>query len=227
MIFNRCWNGKDLDSADHKSHVAYADDHDGGVCPDGFPVTLPTIFFEHTWDTSVWDGTGDWPFVWAHGDPTGWGFHGDFLNGWDVPILQQAMDTCTDMSGVIEQCSVFTSKNLLQTPAEQAKCVLTAPTKEDYTGALPQLPGCNPIQAGPADAVMTTTNCNAVDALPAVAAAATSGASGDTTTTSTASGTTTGTASGTTATVVTTPTSSTADTSTPTIATGSRCRVKN
>lgn len=141
------------------------------------------------------------------------------------------MDTCTDMSGVIEQCSVFTSKNLLQTLAEQAKCVLTAPTKEDYTGALPQLPGCNPIQAGPADAVMTTTNCNAVDALAAVAAAATSGACGDTTTSSTASGTTTGSAPGTTGTgsaaVVTTPTSSTTDTSTSTTATGSRCRVKN
>lgn len=34
------------------------------------------------------------PFVLAMGDPTGYGYHGDFLNGWDVPILQKAMETC-------------------------------------------------------------------------------------------------------------------------------------
>jgi hypothetical protein len=201
------------------------------VCPEGFPVTLPTIFFEHTWDTSIWNGQGEWPFVWANGDPTGWGFHGDFLNGWDVPILQEAMDTCTDMSGVIENCAVFTSKNLIQTPTEQGKCILKAPTTIDYTGALSQLPGCNPIQAGPADAVMATTNCNAVDSLPAVKSA-----TGSTTTSSTTSPTGTNTSSAVISTATTTDTTSdgtgstgndTTDTTTsvPTTSTGGRCRV--
>src|SRR5215207_4928882 len=38
--FAGCWNGRDLDSADHKRHMAYAV---GGRCPRTHPVAVPTL----------------------------------------------------------------------------------------------------------------------------------------------------------------------------------------
>ena len=46
--FPSCWDGKNVDSADHKSHVAFlSGGPDSGSCTDPkFPVTLPRIFME-------------------------------------------------------------------------------------------------------------------------------------------------------------------------------------
>ena len=50
--FQSCWNGKDVDSTDHKSHVSYrAEGPDRGDCPPEFPVSLPRIFNEMYYDT--------------------------------------------------------------------------------------------------------------------------------------------------------------------------------
>ncbi|MEA2448122.1 MAG: hypothetical protein QOG63_54 [Thermoleophilaceae bacterium] len=40
LVFPQCWNGTDLDSADHKSHMAYAVH---GKCPADHPVVLPQL----------------------------------------------------------------------------------------------------------------------------------------------------------------------------------------
>lgn len=49
-----CWDGKNLDSPDHKSHVAYPIDGPhafdgmgvGGQCPESHPVKIPQIMLE-------------------------------------------------------------------------------------------------------------------------------------------------------------------------------------
>lgn len=75
VFFPSCWDGKNLDSADHKSHVAFpVDSYNNGRCPDSHPVHLISIFYEIIWDTNkfkdMWYGNSQ-PFVWAMGDPTG------------------------------------------------------------------------------------------------------------------------------------------------------------
>ena len=46
--FPSCWDGKNVDSPDHKSHVAFlSEGPDKGTCKDPkFPKTLPRLFFE-------------------------------------------------------------------------------------------------------------------------------------------------------------------------------------
>ena len=44
LIFPSCWDGVHLDSADHKSHMAYPASN--GACPAGHPVSLPQVTFE-------------------------------------------------------------------------------------------------------------------------------------------------------------------------------------
>jgi hypothetical protein len=107
IVFPSCWNGKDLDSADHRSHVAYSSLVVDGTCPDGFPTRLPTLMYETIWDTQEFVGV-DGEFVLSNGDTTGFGNHADFISGWDVGLLQAAIHKCTNRSGKIEDCDLFT-----------------------------------------------------------------------------------------------------------------------
>jgi hypothetical protein len=74
IFFPSCWNGKDLDTPDHKSHMAYPSMIDGGACPKGFPIRLPSLFYETIWNTNAFKGVAG-QFVWSNGDPTGMSTH--------------------------------------------------------------------------------------------------------------------------------------------------------
>lgn len=152
VFFPSCWNGKDLDSPDHKSHMSYpADSYNSGKCPPDYPVHLISIFYEIIWDTNAfadqWWGSQQ-PFVWSMGDDTGYGGHGDFIMGWDRDLLQRAVDTCTNDSGRVEDCAEF---NLVP-DSQAAGCRIAPKIDEPNSGVLDALPGCNPIQSGPAEA---------------------------------------------------------------------------
>lgn len=155
VFFPSCWDGVNLDSPDHSSHMAYPESgaYNNGPCPASHPVQLISLFFEvlfNTPDFDFWEGsygTGQ-PFVFAMGDPTGYGFHGDFINGWDVDVLQNAVTNCLDESGNIQDCSYFD----VFTSEEQQACKLPNTVHEDISGPFNALPGCNPVSAGPGEA---------------------------------------------------------------------------
>lgn len=55
ITFPTCWDGKNLDSPDHKSHVAYPSSgtfESVGPCPASHPVRLPQLMYEVMWDVS-------------------------------------------------------------------------------------------------------------------------------------------------------------------------------
>jgi hypothetical protein len=103
--------------------VAYPSLVDNGVCPDTHPVRLVTLFYEVEW--RIQDFANQWynsthPFVLSSGDPTGYGLHGDFYNGWNVTILQEALNTCNASSGAAEDCPIF--DGLLQPANTENEC---------------------------------------------------------------------------------------------------------
>ncbi len=55
VTFPTCWDGKNIDSPDHKSHVAYPQTgtfESVGTCPSTHPVRLPQLMYEVMWDVS-------------------------------------------------------------------------------------------------------------------------------------------------------------------------------
>ncbi|KAM7221127.1 protein of unknown function (DUF1996) domain containing protein [Rhypophila decipiens] len=153
IMFPSCWNGKDVDSPDHKSHVAYPDLTMDGFCPKGFETRLPGLFYETIWQTNAFAGTPG-RFVLSNGDVHGFGYHADFMMGWDVDFLQQAVNTCTNSSGRISDCPIFD----IQSPDEERSCQMQQPrvlANELVAGLVGDtLPGGVPIQDGPGPATM-------------------------------------------------------------------------
>ncbi|KAL0482213.1 hypothetical protein AKO1_013303 [Acrasis kona] len=159
VFFPSCWDGVNLDSPDHRSHMAYPSLIDNGDCPTTHPKRLVSIFYEVMFSVNdfkdMWWNSTKHPFVFSNGDPTGYGYHGDFLNGWDVNVLQKAVDNCNAASGVVEECGEFSFFTNDQTNKCKAKSYFPEKVvKYDDRGYLKSLPGCNPVQYGPQQAVM-------------------------------------------------------------------------
>jgi len=82
--FPDCWNGKDLDSADHTSHMAFSV---RGTCPASHPVPVPAISVNVHYPTDGGDvvlGMPDMPVA-----P-----HADFFNAWDQATLERLVRIC-------------------------------------------------------------------------------------------------------------------------------------
>ncbi|KAK7962004.1 uncharacterized protein PG986_002829 [Apiospora aurea] len=140
--FPTCWDGVNLDSPDHASHVAYPTSgtfESSGPCPSTHPVKIPQLFYEVIWDTSQFNNAADWPadgsqpFVWSYGDATGYGTHGDYVFGWKGDALQRAMDqNCQN-----DKCNGLGSQSLQQ----GNKCTVKTTVDENIDGWLDELPG--------------------------------------------------------------------------------------
>jgi len=91
MVMPSCWNGKDLDSPDHRSHMAYPENGDpDGACPDSHPVRLPQMRIF----TRLAPYTGG---IHLFSDGTGY-YHTDYMSGWKESFLQKVLDNCENDS---------------------------------------------------------------------------------------------------------------------------------
>jgi hypothetical protein len=80
-----CWNGTQLDSTDHKSHMAYPVN---GVCPSSHPKPVPMLEFKIAFPV---DGNMSQVRL-ASG--RGYTWHYDFFNAWDEPTLAAMVSHC-------------------------------------------------------------------------------------------------------------------------------------
>jgi len=157
--FPQCWDGVRLDTPNHADHVAFPIEHpDSGNCPSTHPVRIPALFFEAFYSVSSFPhgaapyGDGQQHFVLACGDATGYGFHGDFLSGWNVDVLQAVLDdpscdsTNTNNGNDVAKCAPV-AKYLQDTPEGACSVNRRIPLNENIGngGLIHALPGCNPI----------------------------------------------------------------------------------
>ncbi|PSN74265.1 hypothetical protein BS50DRAFT_12083 [Corynespora cassiicola Philippines] len=128
IFFPTCWDGVNIDSEDHKSHMSFGQ---GNGCPSSHPVRVPQVFFESVWDTGIfpqseWPEDGSQPFVWSQGDLTGYGHHADYLFGWEGDSLQRAMDARCDFM----ECPELKTQGF----AEGNQCTQKPVVNEDVDG---------------------------------------------------------------------------------------------
>ena len=85
ISFQSCWDGVNLDSPDHMSHVAFPQgEEDDAPCPSSHPVRFPRLdFFIRFFNTKA----AKWRF--SDGSRR---FHADYISGWDESFLQSLLD---------------------------------------------------------------------------------------------------------------------------------------
>ncbi|WP_260483087.1 DUF1996 domain-containing protein [Sphingomicrobium flavum] len=106
IFFPSCWNGTDLDSADHKSHLAYpVSAGSQTVCPSSHPVpiirvsfhysfgVLPDVFDPATQTSRGWRLASDHYEV-SVSTPGGMSLHGDWFNAWHPDALEAVLEGC-------------------------------------------------------------------------------------------------------------------------------------
>ncbi|AKS43038.1 DUF1996 domain-containing protein [Wenzhouxiangella marina] len=106
LFFPSCWNGVDLDSPDHKSHMAYPEQVGGlMVCPESHPVPLPRVSYHYAFpvrpenadpasrSSRGWRLASDMYTV-SDNEPGGYSLHGDWINGWHVEVMDEIVRGC-------------------------------------------------------------------------------------------------------------------------------------
>ena len=82
--FPDCWDGRRLDSADHRAHMAYSG---RGACPGSHPVALPSLSLVIRYPVAG----GPEVELSSRGQLTG---HADFVNSWDQRALARRVAVC-------------------------------------------------------------------------------------------------------------------------------------
>lgn len=86
-----CWDGKNRDSPDHRSHVGYAGYGGRGYlkCPSTHPYVIPSFQLGAWYQVLAGDDGSKWELSSDHmapGQPKGYTFHADFFMAWDPAV---------------------------------------------------------------------------------------------------------------------------------------------
>jgi hypothetical protein len=96
--FPNCWDGVNLDSPDHSSHMTRPVN---GSCPATHPVPLPEIAFVVHYTIKSTDAPAKWRLSSDNYDPAlpgGYSGHGDWFNGWDPATMGTFVKNCEQAS---------------------------------------------------------------------------------------------------------------------------------
>ena len=168
LHFQSCWDGVNLYKSDN-SHVAYMSQIDNGICPPTHPVQFVHLFFEVLYGVNNIKKDSGGRFVFSDGDPTGYGFHGDFLNAWNMTTQAAALTQCAsndNSNGQISECAPLMLSN-----SDDAgyNCPEQPPlVAEPVHGMLDKLPGCNTVTPGPSPAPISSMTCPAGSPQPSL-----------------------------------------------------------
>ena len=86
VVFPNCWDGKNLDSADHRSHMSYAS---GYTCDAAHPVQIPQLTLAERFTPGTTSGT-----ITLASMNSPLTLHADFFNAWDPRSLDALMEYC-------------------------------------------------------------------------------------------------------------------------------------
>jgi Domain of unknown function (DUF1996)/Carbohydrate binding module (family 6) len=86
LSFQDCWDGKHIDSPDHKSHMGPMTN---GACTGAYPVAVPNLSLMVNYDSLGGDGL-------SLSSGMASSMHGDFMNGWAADKLSALVKVCID-----------------------------------------------------------------------------------------------------------------------------------
>jgi hypothetical protein len=98
--FPQCWDGVNLDSPDHKSHMTNPVNvkaNNTGNCPSTHPVALPQIAYQILYQVKVTGETKYWRLSSDNYDvskPAGYSGHGDYFMAWKPEIVKVWTQKC-------------------------------------------------------------------------------------------------------------------------------------
>jgi hypothetical protein len=84
LTFKECWDGKNIDSPDHKSHMG---DPVDGKCQGAYPVAVPSISMMVNYDSLGGDGL-------SLSSGMASSMHGDLMNAWEPDELAKFVKVC-------------------------------------------------------------------------------------------------------------------------------------
>ncbi len=97
--FPQCWDGVNLDSPDHKSHMAYPDGRlpTANKCPATHPIAIPNISVNFNFTITRVDQTKTWRLAsdnYSDTLPGGFSSHADWVNGWNEQVMASIVKNC-------------------------------------------------------------------------------------------------------------------------------------
>lgn len=118
----------------------------GGMCPKSHPHAFFHIGAEFGFYTGILDIVDSSTLVFANGDTTGFGGHGDFIQGWtDLPALGKSFDNCNGFGDGCAWNSFGTPDKKMGTKSNLDPEVLPIAEQLGQNGPLDDLPGNNPV----------------------------------------------------------------------------------